>query len=153
VETAAPNSEFDLIIKRNCSISPAALLVLLGAMILTSLGIAAAFAWLGAWLVLPFAGIEMVGLIAAFYLNGRHCGDYERIGLHRGRLVVEVHEAQTTRRHEFEAAWVRIAERFRGLDYRLMLRVKGTELEIGRHYDVERRLALAATLKQRLHSY
>ncbi len=153
MQTAAPNSEFDLVIKRNCSISPAALSCLLGVMALTSVGIAGTFAWLGAWLILPFAGLEIAGLIAAFFLNGRHAGDYERIGLHGGRIVVEVREAEATCRYEFDRAWLRITGRCRGPDYRLMLRAGGRNLEIGRHYDIERRRALAATLKRNLQSY
>ena len=75
-----------------------------GLIAIVTLGIAAAFAALGAWLILPFAGIEIVGLGIAFALNGRHAADYERIQLGEGRLMVEVCESDSIRRHEFDPA-------------------------------------------------
>jgi uncharacterized membrane protein len=119
-------------------------------MALTSLGIGAAFAVAGAWMVLPFAGIEMLALAAAFYLHGRHAADYERIALSGGRLLVEVREAETTHCRVLDAAWVRLAERESGADYRLAIVAKGAEIEIGRHLDAARRRRLAAALRHEL---
>jgi uncharacterized membrane protein len=54
-----------------CSISPqglALVFVLLGA---TSIGIGVGFAAAGAWLVLPFAGLEALALGAAFFALAR----------------------------------------------------------------------------------
>ena len=62
-------SGFSLLLKRNCSISPSGLMLVFGMIAVVTLGIAAVFAALGAWLVLPFAGIEIVGLAAAFALH------------------------------------------------------------------------------------
>ena len=50
-----------------------------------SLGIATAFAVLGAWLILPFAGLEMLVLYLAFRYVDRHAADYERIAIRRGQ--------------------------------------------------------------------
>jgi uncharacterized membrane protein len=150
VHTAASESDFNLTVKRNCSIAPGALLLLLGFMMLVSLGIGAGFAWFGAWMVLPFAGLEMLALAAAFYANGRHAADYECIAMAGGRLVVEVCDADRVARHEFNPAWVRLDERRSGRDYRVVLRSSGTEIEIGRHYDCGRRASLAAQLRHSL---
>lgn len=150
VYTAASESDFNLTFRRNCSISPAALLWILATMMLVSLGVGIAFAWLGAWMILPFAGLEMLALTAAFYVNGRHAGDYERIRIAGGRLVVDVRDAERSARHEFNPAWVRLVGRTLGRDYRLLLRSHGRELEIGRHLDAQARVALAVRLRQSL---
>jgi uncharacterized membrane protein len=150
VHTAAPDPGFSLTLKRNCSISPSGLLWLLGLMIATSLGIAVAFAIAGAWMILPFAGLEVLALVAAFYLHGRHAGDYERLAISGGRLRIEVRDGETVRRSDLDRAWVRLRERESGRDYRIAIVARGEEIEIGRHLDGERRRELAATLRAAL---
>jgi uncharacterized membrane protein len=68
---------------RNCSISPQGLACAFGLLAAAALGIGAAFAAFGAWLVLPFAGLEAVALAAAFLAAARRApgGDlHERAG-------------------------------------------------------------------------
>lgn len=150
MHTEAFHPGLTLTLKRNCSISPPALMALLGVMMLVSLGIGLAFAVIGAWMVLPFAGVEMAGLAAAFYLHGRHAGDYERLALSAEGLVVEVHEGGNTRRANLNPAWVRLAERESVRNYRLSLVSHGREIEIGRHLDGPRRRDLADKLRNAL---
>ena len=83
-----------LTLRRNCSLSPRAALAIVAAAAFVLLGIGAAFAWLGLWLVLPFAGIEIAALALAFYLNGRHAGDYERFVFGRAGRVFDGRGAQ-----------------------------------------------------------
>ena len=147
MHTAASESGLDLTIKRNCSISPLGLMSVLALAMCVSLGIASGFAFFGAWPVLPFAGVEMLALAAAFYLNGRHAADYERIALAEGRFVVEASDAGRLTRHEFNPRWLRLDQRWLGREIRLLLRSRGEELEIGRHLDTERRAELAARLR------
>src|SRR5262245_48230471 len=71
-------------VKRNCSISPQALAWLLALTAAFSFGIGIGFAVFGAWPVLPFVGLEVAALAAAFYVNGRHAADYERFALAAG---------------------------------------------------------------------
>jgi uncharacterized membrane protein len=115
-----------------------------------TLGIAMGFALAGAWPVLPFAGLEILALAGAFYLNGRHAADYERIALSREKLVVEASDAGCVACHEFDPRWLRLAERPLGRDFRLLLCARGSELEIGRHLDTERRASLAQCLRRSL---
>jgi uncharacterized membrane protein len=63
-----------LILKRNCSMSPAGLAVAFGALAVLTLAIGAGFAFIGAWLVLPFAGIEVLMLVVAFFVYARRVG-------------------------------------------------------------------------------
>ena len=85
---------FSLHLKRNCSISPLGLARAFALIAAFTLGIAAAWAYVGAWLVLPFAGLEVAALALAFLACGRHAADYERIELRGARLTVEVADAQ-----------------------------------------------------------
>jgi len=142
---------FSLTLKRNCSISPAGLAGAFSALALLVLAIGMGFAFAGAWLVLPFAGLEALLLGAAFVAYARHAADYERIELEGGRLSIEVAEARRKGRYELPAhrAMVRL-EKNQGYGARVLLRAQGEELEIGRHLDAEARVELAAELAKRL---
>ena len=150
MHTAVSEPAFDLTIKRNCSISPRDLLCVLAFVACVTFGIAAGFAFAGAWPILPFAGLEILALAGAFYLNGRHAADYERIALSGQKLVVEASDAGRVACHEFDPRWLRVAERRLGHDCRLLLCSRGSELEIGRHLDAERRASLAQRLRRSL---
>ena len=143
-------SGFSLLLKRICSITPSGLLWVYGVIAVATMGIAAAFAALGAWMILPFAGIEILALGVAFAWNGRHAGDYERIQLGEGSLKVEVRESDSVRCHEFNPAWASVRVAGVGSSMRVLLGVPGHSLEIGRHLRDEARLELAGELKKRL---
>lgn len=141
---------FSLLLKRNCSISPADLLWVFGAIAGVTLGIAAVFAALGAWMILPFAGIEVLALGFAFAWNGRHAGDYERIELGESGLNVEVCESDSVARHEFNTAWASVRLAGEGHSMRVLLGEPGRSLEVGRHLRLEGRRDLAGELRKRL---
>lgn len=138
---------FSLILKRNCSISPGGLLGVFLALALVVLGIGAGFAAAGAWLILPFAGLEVLALGAAFVLYARRAADYERIELRAGRLTVEVADAQQTARYQLEARRTRVRLE---KDARVLLQGTQQELELGRHLDAEARVRFATELSRRL---
>jgi uncharacterized membrane protein len=140
------NAGFSLTLKRNCSISPAALAGVFMALALLVLAIGAGFALAGAWLVLPFAGLEVLLLGAAYVLYARHAADYERIVLDAGRLTVEVAQAQTMSRYEMEARRARVYLE----KERVVLRGAQEQLELGRHLDANTRVQFAAELQKRL---
>ena len=54
-----------------CSISPAALITVFALLAAVTVGIGLGFAANGAWLVLPFAGLEALGLAIAFFAWAR----------------------------------------------------------------------------------
>jgi|APFre7841882724_1041349.scaffolds.fasta_scaffold01578_5 uncharacterized membrane protein len=141
---------FALTSRRNCSMSPHRLLAVLGALAFVNLAIGTAFAALGLWMVLPFAGIEAAALAVAFWMLGRHAGDYERVVLVDGRLRVEMREAEALRHYEFNPAWVSVVVGRRAGSMRLALRSHGKEIEIGRHLDATGRERFAALLRERL---
>jgi uncharacterized membrane protein len=114
-----------------------------------ALGIASAFAALGAWLILPFAGLELLLLGAAFWCAARHATDFERIERARDRLTVDVSEAERLRRYEFDARRARV--RLSG-DGHVLLDAPQARLEIGRHLEAAARAGFAAELGKRLQS-
>lgn len=136
--------DFSRTLKRNCSMSPAGLALVLAALALLVAAIGAGFAAAGAWLILPFAGLEVLLIGAAFVLYARHAADYERIELESGRLTVEIAEGSRTARYEMDGARVAMEEG------RVVLRDAKEELEVGRHLGAEARAELAAELKQKL---
>jgi uncharacterized membrane protein len=140
------NAGFSLILKRNCSISPAGLAGVFVALAAVVLAIGVAFAFAGAWLVLPFAGLEVAALVAAYLAYARRAADYERIELAAGRLTVEVAEAHRKSRYEMQARRARVCLE----KDEVVLRGAGEELQLGRHLDAERRVQFAAELQKRL---
>ena len=124
--------------------SPQALLGVFAALAAVVLVIAGAFAAAGAWLVLPFAGLEVLALGVAFFLYARHAADYERIELEPGRVAIEVTEGARTTRYELHGARVSMEHG------RLVLRAAKEEMEIGRYLGAEARAELAAELQQKL---
>ena len=141
------NARFSVILKRNCSMSPAGLAKVFSALALLVLAIGTGFALAGAWLVLPFAGLEILLLGAAYLMYARHAADYERIELGGDRLTVEVADGEQSRRYQLDARRVRV--RIEG-DERLLLQEAQQELEIGRHLGAEARAEFAAELTRRL---
>jgi uncharacterized membrane protein len=145
-EFAATDAGFRVVLKRNCSISPRGLLIVYALLAALAVGIASGFAALGAWLILPFAGLELVLLGAAFWLTARHAADCERIELSRGRLRVEVEEALRVRRLELDARLARVWME----EGHVLLRAPQVEVELGRHLEAQARAGFAAELGKRL---
>jgi uncharacterized membrane protein len=116
------------------------------ALALAVLAIGTSFAIAGAWLILPFAGLEVLLLGGAFVLQARHATDYERIALEQGQLRVEVADGKRLARYELDARRVRVE-----VDgSRVVLRGPQQALELGRHLDERSRIAFGAELKKRL---
>lgn len=137
---------FRVTLKRNCSISPAGFALVCAALAALALAIAAGFAAAGAWLILPFAGLEALALGAAFVLYARRAADYETIELDDGRLSVETADGGRVARVELDARRARL--RLDGA--RVLLGAPGRELELGRHLDAAARVAFAGELGRRL---
>jgi uncharacterized membrane protein len=136
--------QFSRTLKRNCSMSPAGLAKVFAALAALVLAVGAGFAAAGAWLVLPFAGLEVLLLGAAFVAYARHAGDYEKIELRSGRLEIEVAEAERVAHYQLQDARVSMEKG------RIVLRDARKELEVGRHIGAEARAELAAELQKTL---
>jgi len=141
-------AEFERVARRNNSLSSTGRLLVFAFLFVVSVGIACAFAALGAWLILPFTGLEMLVLYWAFRTIDRHAADCERIAIAGDKVTVELYEAGRAQSHEFNRCWAQLAVSPDG--GRLALRSHGREVEIGRHLSDEQRLALARELGRQL---
>lgn len=105
---------------------------------------------LGAWPVLPFAGLEMLVLAGGLYLLLRHADDYEVVSI-RGD-VVEVRQGSLTKnehRYSFQRPWTRAVLRRHAKGWypsRLTIGSHGREVEVGRCLNEEEREQLAQGL-------
>lgn len=141
-------AEFSLVARRNNSLTSTGRFLVFVAILAVSIGIAVAFAVFGAWLILPFAGLEMLLLLLAFRHVDRHAADYERIAIGGDRVKVEFFEAGRVRSCEFNRYWAQVAAS--GDGRRLVLRSHGREVECGRLLTDEQRLSVARELAQEL---
>ena len=140
--------EFSRVARRNNSLDSTGRILAFAFIFVVSVGIACAFAAMGAWMILPFAGIEMLVLYLAFRYVDRHAADYERVAIDGDRVRVERQEAGRTRQFEFNRCWARVVAS--GGGERVALRSHGRELEIGHYMNDAQRLDLARALRSRL---
>lgn len=140
---------FLLVSRRNNSLSPASRHLVLGSSVLLSLAISLPFALLGAWLILPFAGAEMIVLYLAFRIIARHARDFESVSINGDRPVIERWETDRGDRYEFSRYWAQVVLRppLSGRSDTVAVRSHGREVELGRHLTDEQRRAWARTLK------
>jgi uncharacterized membrane protein len=143
-------SGYTLTARRNNSLSSSDRIRAFGFIAVVSLGIAVTFAWLGAWLILPFAGIEVLVLFFAFRCIERHARDYERLTISGDVLQIEIAEVESVQQFQFNRWWAQVV--YEPDCGRLALRSHGREIEFGRHLTEEERLAVAGALRQRLRS-
>ena len=141
-------TEFKRVAQRNNSLSSTGRLAAFALIFIVSIGIAAAFAMFGAWLILPFAGLEMLVLFLAFRYVERHAADYELIEIDGDTVKVEWASGGALHGGAFSRHWAQVV--VNGDGSRLALRSHGRELEIGRYMNDEQRLDLARALRRRL---
>lgn len=67
-------------------------------MVVVSFSIAIAFALKGAWLILPFAGVEMLVLGAALYVVARRGCRWQTVSIQGDQVEVVEHDSTCTRR-------------------------------------------------------
>jgi uncharacterized membrane protein len=112
--------------------------------------IGVAFCFLGAWLVLPFVGLEIVALIYAFYYVNQHEADYESISIEGESLVVERCIGDNLNQYVVNPYWVKVVQHeLPNGELHLYLQSHGKEIEIGRYLTRKQRELLAKQLKQR----
>ena len=142
--------EFALFSRRINSFNASYSGIMFGSLALFSLLVAATFAAFGAWLILPFAGLEAVALYLAFDWVVRHADDMEQLVIRGDAVALEVREQSQTQRYEFNRVWAKLVEDRNKGELRLVLRSHGREVEVGRYLNGSGRRTLARELKARL---
>lgn len=143
---------YSFVARRNCSLTAGERRLAFGLIFTVSLVIALAFAAVGAWPILPFAGVEMAALYGAFRWVDGHAGDYERLTVNGDRVTVESVEAAAVRRFDFNRYWAQVilARDAATGRSRLALRSHGREVEFGTHLTEGERVQLARELGRKL---
>ena len=142
-------------IKRNCSASPRALAAVFASIVAVSFAFGVAFAAQGLWMILPFVGLELLAVGAAFLCYGRHAADFERIEVRDGMLHVTRLDGARGWQWTAAAAWTRVDQQaLRANEQgphgrarsRVVLSSRGESVEIGRLLPDERKQVLAREL-------
>jgi uncharacterized membrane protein len=136
----------DWLMKRNCSVSPKQFVWFYVSLTFCSSAIALLLVVCGAWLVLPFTGIELLAVGIAFVIYARHAVDYERIRLFPNRLVIEQASAERLTQFEFNPRWVRVEQGASPRDP-IKLVSRGQAVVIGLHLAHHRRAQFANELR------
>lgn len=115
-----------------------------------SFGIAGVFAWFGFWMVLPFAGLEMLLLGAGLYICSRRACRREVVSVAEDTVEVAVGRDKPEQRWAFNRYWVQVVlsqSTIRGYPSRLTLRAEGREVEVGACLNNDERDNLAGALR------
>lgn len=136
---------------RNCSFTPRQLATAYASLCLLSLLIASGFAWVGATVVLVFAGLELALVGLALLVYARHARDGDTLTLSGESLAVEQALGNRSRRTEFRAEWVSV-EPVHGEGSLLELSGQGRRVRVARFLRPELRSALARELRLALRS-
>lgn len=122
----------------------------LGWIAFTTLGVAAGAAALGAWPVMPFAGLEVALVAFAFRVLSRHDADFERLEVGEHEVRLEAREARRFTRLVAHRPWARVVVREEGWRCSLELLYAGRAVPLGRLLSDEGRRQLAQALRGRL---
>jgi uncharacterized membrane protein len=154
---ALSDSGYKIVARPNNSLSPDDSIKLLLAMAGVALVIALGFARIGAWLVLPFAGLEILAFAYAFYFIYLHSSDFESITIDDDRVVVEKRNYKETTTTIFQRYWaqvnVREVEKGMGGSGKsgLFISSHGNEVEFGKNFiNDEQRTLLARELRKKI---
>ncbi|HOY70863.1 MAG TPA: DUF2244 domain-containing protein [Methylotenera sp.] len=146
-----------IVARPNNSLSAKDNVFLLLAIAIVSLMIALSFALIGAWLVLPFAGLEILAFAYAFNYIYVHSNDFESITIQNDSVVVEKRSDKKVTKTVFQRYWAQVSVRNvdgnGGLAGKTSLYISshGKEVEFGGNLiNDEQRIELALAIKQKI---
>ena len=145
-----------IVIRPNRSLTGRQLQLTFAVIALICLGIASAFAALGLWPVLPFAGAELVVVGVGFYLSARSGLDSEVVSVAGDKVAVERNRWRAHERTEIQRAWAQIRllrPKIRWYPSQLVIRSHGKALELGGFLNEEERHLLADELQRAIREY
>lgn len=122
-----------------------------GAIAAGTLAVASFAALMGAWPVMPFAGLEIALVAAAFGFMRRHDGDFERFEIGEHDVRLERREARSLTRFTAHRPWARVVVEERGPSCTLRLAYAGRTVALGRLLSDEGRRALAVELRGKIY--
>jgi uncharacterized membrane protein len=145
--------ETQCIARPNASASAESVWKLLLSLIVFSGLIAIGFFHIGAWMVLPFAGLELVLVVLAFVVVLRHSDDYEKITFAENHVEVEQSVLGKIKHVQFQRYWTRVMLRDgENGNTSLWIGSHDREVEFGRDTMSDaQRVQLVSHLKRILH--
>ena len=145
-------ADFEIVARPNSSLTAKGRVYAVVIIAAISFAVAIGFSLIGAWLVLPFAGIELLAIGYAFYYIHCHSQDYESIVIEGDQISVEKKSYKAVSKMVFNRYWVKVLLRLTpNGDQMLSLRSHGKEIDFGRSYMTnDQRLELAKQLKERV---
>jgi uncharacterized membrane protein len=136
--------------KPNCSLSANGKIKVVLLLTLIPCCIAIGFSLVGAWMVLPFVGLEIIALGYAFYHVNSHSSDYESISIDGDRLLVERGNGQHVSQHILNPYWASVVRHeLPNGELHIGLLSHGKEIEVGHFLTRKQRELLAQQLQKR----
>jgi len=149
-ELSAPTQ---FIVRRNQSLSWRGNKLFIYFMAAISFGIAGIFALQGLWLILPFAGVEILALTLGLYFCSLRCRDQEVVTIEDDLVIVEKGRQKPIGVWQFERAWINlelIKSPLQCHPSKLLIRSNSKETEIGRYLTNDERKNLSDSLAKAL---
>ena len=145
-------ADFEMVARPNSSLTAKGRVYAVVIIAAISFAVAIGFSLIGAWLVLPFAGIELLAIGYSFYYIHCHSQDYESIVIEGDQISVEKKSYKAVSKMVFNRYWAKVLLRLTpNGDQMLSLRSHGKEIDFGRSYMTnDQRLELAKQLKERV---
>jgi uncharacterized membrane protein len=115
-----------------------------------TLTIAISFAAIGLWMILPFAGIEVLALLIVMYRVSKKCYRKEVISLNTETITVEQGQDKPHTHWHSELFWTRLIVQSSGHPWhsdKLYLRGRYDQIEIGAFLNDEDKRALVKELR------
>lgn len=131
--------------------SPRALVAVVICFAVLSLTIALSFFSMGLWLVLPFAGLEILAVGVVIGLSIRAGNNYESIVVDETQVSVTIYHGGHKKEYRFQRYWARVRlapQTSRLRTRRLWLGSHGKFVELGRDMTELAREQLAVQLKK-----
>lgn len=141
-----------IVSKPNNSLSPRGLLWLMIGIAAITMTVSLGVSLSGAWLVLPFAGLEVVAFALVLHHIYLHYDDFEKISLIDHELIIEKHRYKYSEKFTFQRYWAKVILR-NDADGKCSIFISshGKEVEFGSRYmDDAQRIAVARQIKQQL---
>lgn len=140
---------FRAVLTPHRSLSPRGFLIFMAVLAAVSFATGLVFAWIGAWPVLGFFGLDVAIVYVAFRLNYRSGRLYETVEVMPQTTTIQrVHPSGKTETYEFQSYWARVLLAT-GVDGRSTLRVAshGREIVFGGFLTDDERASLADELR------
>jgi uncharacterized membrane protein len=149
------STQKQFIVRRNQSLSWRGNKLFIYFMAAITFGIAGVFALQGLWLILPFAGLEILALTLGLYMCSLRGRDQEVVTISDDFVTVEKGRQKPNEAWQFERAWLKlelIKSPLQSHPSKLLIRSKGKETEIGRCLTNDERKSLSDSLAKALHT-